>query len=227
MYSKQSIILLILFIPVQLFFIMGMGRSEPVNSILVDKIAASVDDEIITFADIEKAIRFYSIIMKNNETEKEFQNRVLEDLINHKVVSLEYKNDYVLEVEDYDQVQTAIIEKLGSLDKLNNLLQSYAMDWSDFKAFIKEKVGYEKVLNKLLKVKTSIKFNEIEDFYKNDYLPNQEKLGLKPMSLIEMTPIIENHLRKERTQEELSGWLKEIRSSFKIDNKLSKDKENK
>jgi len=84
--------------------------------ILIDKIAAVVNDEIITMMDIDKAIRFYPAFRKTQESEETFYARVLEDLINYKVVYLEYKDQYTLKEEDYNEVQTAVIEKLGSLE---------------------------------------------------------------------------------------------------------------
>jgi hypothetical protein len=103
------------------------------------------------------------------------------------------------------------------------LLKGYNMEWTDFKDFIKEKVIYEKVLQQQLRVNIIVDFKEIETFYQKQYLPLQKQLELQPLSLIEMAPQIENHLRKEHTQEKLADWLKEIRSSYKIENKLLKE----
>ncbi|NIM15147.1 MAG: hypothetical protein GTO45_24550 [Candidatus Aminicenantes bacterium] len=194
------------------------------NTILIDRIAAVVNDEIITLTDIDKAVQFCPGFNKKQESEEEFYARVLQDLINYKVVYLEYKNDFELQEEDYAQVQTAVIEKFGSLDKLMIRLNTFDMDWPDFKAYIREKVVYEKVLKKRLQVNITINFKEIETFYNNEYLPQQKRLDLKPLSLIEMFPRIENHLRKVRTQQKLAQWLVEIRSSYKIENKLLKEK---
>jgi peptidyl-prolyl cis-trans isomerase SurA len=194
------------------------------DTILIDRIAAVVDDEIITLTDIDKAVQICPGFKRQQESEDEFYARVLQDLINYKVVYLEYRNDFELQEEDYAEVQTAVIEKFGSLDKLMSRLHTFDMDWSDFKAYIREKVVYEKVLQKRLQVKITINFKEIETFYYNEYLPQQERVDLKPLSLIEMFPRIENHLRKVRTQQNLAQWLAEIRSSYKIENKLIKEK---
>ena len=193
--------------------------------ILIDKIAAVVNEEIITMIDIDKAIQFYTVFRKARESEETFYTRVLEDLINYKVLYLEYQNEFTLKEEDYNEVQTAVIEKLGSLDELIALLNSFDMEWVDFKDFIKEKVVYERVLKEQLQVKITIDFKEIENFYYKEYRPLQEEMELQPLSLFEMAPQIENHLRKVQTQEKLAGWLKEIRSSYKIENKLLKEQQ--
>jgi len=219
-----SVLILFEMIPLLLYPAAPLPETNPdTPTILVDKIATVVNDELITFTDIDKAIQFFPIFRKKEETEDDFYRQVLEDLINYKVVYLEYKNDFVLREEDYAEVQTPVIEKLGSLEELKKLLENFDMDWADFKNFIKEKVVYEKVLKNQLQVKTSIKFDEIEAFYTREYLPLQERLKLKPMSVIEMSTQIEQHLQKVRTQQKLAGWLQELRSSFKIENKLIKE----
>jgi len=188
--------------------------------ILIDKIAAVVNEEIITQSDIDKAIQFYPILRKKDVSPQDFYISVLQDLINYKVVYLEYKDEYTLHQEDYTEVQTSIINKLGSYNKLMGLLRQFDMQWEDFKDFIKEKVFYQKVLKGIFQIKITIDFKEIEIFYNEQYLPSQESLQLKPKTLIEMAPLIETQLRKDRTDEALAGWLKEITTSYKIENKL-------
>lgn len=195
------------------------------GEILIDRIAAVVNDQLITLTDIDKAIQFYAGFRKKQESESDFYNRVLDELINDKVVYLEFRNDFVLREEDYETIQTAVIGRIGSLDNLLRLLASFDMGWADFKAFITERVAYERVINRQLQEKISIKFSQIEAFYNNEYRPMQRRLDLTPLSLFDMAPQIENHLRKEQIQKQLAGWLKDIRSSYTIDNKLVKEKE--
>lgn len=188
--------------------------------IMVDKIAAVVQDQIITFSDIDKAIHFYPNFRKPDEEENDFYNRILDDLINYRVVYLHYKNEFILQEEDYDEVQREVIKKIGSYNRLMIQLKSFDMNWTDFKNFILDRVVYETVIKKQLRIRISIQFNEIERFYNEEYLPLQKKLNLKPLSLYTMAPQIENHLKKVRAQEKLATWLKELRSSYIIENKL-------
>jgi hypothetical protein len=223
--TKPLVFILFLFLLLHLPQTAQLSPPTMPAPILIDKIVAVVNEEIITMTDIDKAIHFYPAFRKAQESEETFYIRVLEDLINYKVVYLEYQNQFTLKEEDYNEVQTAVIEKLGSLDELMALLNSYDMEWVDFKEFIKEKVIYERVLDEQLQVKIIIDFKEIENFYYKEYRPLQEELELHPLSLFEMAPQIESHLRKVQTQEKLAGWLKEIRSSYKIENKLLKEQQ--
>lgn len=208
MFSKILLYLLILLQP---------------NTIIIDKIAAVVNNEIITMTDIDKSISLFPVFKSNEESSKAFYNRLLQDLINYKIIYLEYKDDFILTEEDYEEVQTPIINKQGSLNQLKTLLKKFDMNWKDFKNFIKEKVLYEKVLKEKFQINIKISFKEIETFYYKDYLLLQKKLNSKPNSLIEMTTLIEKHLRKVKTEKKLSGWLKEIKSSYKIENIFLKE----
>jgi parvulin-like peptidyl-prolyl isomerase len=191
----------------------------------VDKIVAVVNNEIITHLDIDKAIQFYPLLRKKNESDRDLYFSVLQDLINYKVVYLEYKDEFILSDEDFTEVQTSIIKKVGSYDKLLLLLRRFDMEWQDFKDFIKEKVAYEKVLRETFQIKINISFQEITAFYNEQYLPSQRSLRLKPKTLIEMAPFIETQLKKDRTDKTLAEWLGEITASYKIENKLLEEQE--
>lgn len=188
--------------------------------ILVDKIAALVNEEIITIHDIERVIIFYPVLRQKNETEENFYFRVLSDLINYKMIYLEFSDEFNLSEEDFEQVQTSILKKAGSLEKLLALLNNFTMSWSDFQNFIREKVLYEKVLKEKFQMEITVPFNEIENFYNNDYIPSQQRLGLIPQNLVEMAPVIEKYLRQLRTEEQLSTWLNNLRSNYNIEIKL-------
>lgn len=188
--------------------------------ILVDKIAATVNEEIITIHDIERAIAFFPTLGQNNESEENFYSRILGDLITYRMIALEYGDEFNLNEEDFEMVQTQILQKAGSLEKLLAALSNFAMSWSDFEKFIREKVLYEKVLREKFQMEITIPFNEIENFFNRDYLPSQQQLGLEPRALVEMAPEIEKYLRKLRTEKQLFVWLNDIRSAYTIEIKL-------
>jgi len=188
--------------------------------ILVDKIAAIVNDEIITIHDIERAIVFYPTLRQKNETEETYYFRVLSNLINFKVISQEFSDEFNLGEEDFEPVQTPILKKAGSMEKLLAVLNGFTMTWSDFQDFIREKVLYEKVLREKFQMEITIPFSTIENFYNNDYVLSQQRLGLAPQTLVEMAPVIEKYLRQLRTEEQLSAWLNDLRANYKIEIKL-------
>ena len=193
------------------------------NYIVVDKVVAVVNEEIITLTDVEKAILFYPFFLMRTKAEKTLHSDVLKELINYKVVYLEYRDNLFLIEEDFAEVQIQVIEKTGSLEKLMALLNRFNMDWSDFRKFITEKVLFEKVLKDQFKLEIVVSFQEINGFYNREYVPNQKRLGFEPKTLVEMAPFIENHLKRVKTTKELTEWLADLKSFYNIENKLQKE----
>jgi hypothetical protein len=74
-------------------------------------------------------------------------------------------------------------------------------------------------------VKINVQYEEIAEFYNQQYLPTQKNLNLTPRSLVEMAPLIEEHLRKTKTEQSLSSWIAEIKSSYRIETMLTKEGE--
>ncbi len=188
--------------------------------VLVDKIAATVNNEIITVHDIERAIAFFPMQRRVDEPEEHFFFRVLNELITTKVISLEYGDEFNLGEEDFEVLQTQILQKAGSLEQLLAALGQFAMSWGDLEAFIREKVLYEKVLREKFPMELAIPFEEIEEFFQRDYLPSQLQLGLEPRSLAEMAPQIETYLRTLRMEKQQSTWLADIRTTYMVEIKL-------
>jgi len=213
MYFKKKIfayyILLIL-------FTLNFNLPAINNEILVDKIIAVVGDTVISFSDIEKAVLLYPILRNNDESEIKFYKQILNELIDYRVIYLEYGNEIILNENDFEKIELEIIEKSGSFQKLNKILDSFDMTWQNFRVFIKERVFFEKTIREKFQFKISITFNDVKDFYKKEYVPNQKKLNLVPKSLIAMTPKIENHLRQIETGKKIKSWLKDIRDNYKI-----------
>ena len=190
------------------------------EAILVDRIAAQVNDQIITLHDIERAVTLFPEPRRENESEDQFFLRKLDDLITYKVVALEFGAEFTANEEDREAVQRQILQKAGSLEALRATLDGFAMSWGDFEAFIGEKVLYEKVLREKFPTELVIPFEEIEEYYTRVFLPSRLQMGLEPQSLVEMAPQIESFLRRQRMEKQLSDWLGEIRSAYRIEIKL-------
>lgn len=190
------------------------------GAILVDKIAAQVNEAIITIHDIERAVALFPVQRQEGEDEDQFYLRILDDLITYKAIALEFGAEFTLNEEDKEAVQTQILQKAGSLEALQSTLDRFAMSWGDFEEFIREKVLYEKVLREKFAMELIIPFEEIEEYYNRVFLPSHLQIGLEPQSLVEMAPQIEMYLRKQRTEKQLSDWLNDIRATYRIDIKL-------
>lgn len=188
----------------------------------IDSIAAVVNNTIITKSDIDRSRLFFPYFPQSRESDSRFRQRILKDLIDYRVIYLEYGKDYQLNEEDYERVQIPVIQKFGSLDNLTQILEKFGMDWDDFKDYIREKVLYEKVILEKFRVSIPIGYQEIKTFYENSYVTYQQESNLPVKPLLEMADTIENYLRNEKISGQLNAWLAQIRNSYRIENKLER-----
>ena len=87
------------------------------SEIVVDKIAAVVNSDIITVSDIDKSLLFYSPTANVESDEKDLYLRELNKLINYKVVFLEFRDQFVLTEEDFERRQSHIALLKARLEK--------------------------------------------------------------------------------------------------------------
>ncbi len=184
--------------------------------ILIDKIAATVNDEVITISDIEKSLFFYPILRNKKESEHDLYLQQLENMVNYKIIYMENKGQFEITKEDFESIRLSEIKRYGSIENFMNILKNFDMDMNDFMDFVRDKVFFDKVVKEKFKLKIDVKFEEIEDFYKTEYLSLQKKLGMTPLSLIEIASEIEDHLRSKKINKQLSGWISDMRKSYKI-----------
>ncbi len=213
MYFKKSVFIIVL---IFFSFCLQWNLSGQSREILIDKLVAVVGDTIISFSDIEKVIILYPVLRGKNVSERSFYKQILGDLINYRTIYLEYSNDLILNESDFEEIELQIINKAGSIQELNKIIESFDMTWESFRQFIKERVFFDKIIKEKFQFKISIFFNDVEGFYKNVYVPTQKTLNLIPKSLIEMTPEIENHLRKIETGKKIQSWIKDIKGTYDI-----------
>ncbi len=191
--------------------------------ILVDRIAATVNEEVITLSDIEKSLFFYPVIRSKGESDEDLYSRQLDNMINYKIVYLENRSQFPLKDADFENIRIETIRRYGSLEQFRKILNNFDMNESDFMEFVREKVLFEKVVKEKFKFKINVSVSEIRDFYNSKYLPSQKSLGMTPGTMIEVTPDIENFLRIKKINEQLSGWINEIRKSYKVTIQLNKE----
>jgi len=184
--------------------------------ILIDKIAATVNDEVITISDIEKSLFFYPILRNKKESEHDLYLQQLENMVNYKIIYMENKGQFEITKEDFESIRLSEIKRYGSIESFMNILKNFDMDMNDFMDFVRDKVFFDKVVKEKFKLKIDVKFEEIEDFYKTEYLSLQKKLGMTPLSLIEIASEIEDHLRSKKINKQLSGWISDMQKSYKI-----------
>lgn len=182
--------------------------------IFLDKIVATVDSDIITFRELKS---FYLLhICSNNEKNPSAILDCLNEIIDFSVTQKEITEREEIKEEDYVEEEERIISELGGLDMVLEILNTHDMSWDDLRKILSKKIISKKLIENLFYSRVSVSLEEIEEYYKKKYIPITEKFEILPRPLLEMTPLIEKEIAKEKTKEIINEWIKERRSFHEI-----------
>lgn len=191
-----------------IFFILFSQR------ILLDKIVATVDSEIITLRELKSAY-FLHICTKVDKNPKGIKD-CLDELIDFSIIQREITEREEIREEDYIEEEERIISELGGLDMVLQILNELDMSWDEFRAYLSRKIISKKLTVRLFSSRVSVGLDEIEKYYKEKYLPLTERIKIEAHSLIEMTPLIEKEIVREKIKSFVDEWLKERRVYHEI-----------
>ncbi len=191
------------------------------QKIFLDKIAATVDTEIITFRELKASYLLH--ICSRSEKNPESVMDCLNELIDSSVIQKEITEREEIKEEDYVEEEERIISELGGLDVVLEILNMLDMSWDDLRKILSKKITSKKLIENLFYSRVSVSLEEIEEYYKKKYIPITERFEIPPRSLLEMTPLIEKEIAREKTKEIINEWIKERRSFHEINILLSEN----
>lgn len=200
LFRRQRLLIFALFLGTMLW-----GQAE-----IVDRIAAIVNDEVITLTDIE-IVSAFNIEKKVNGNSEDFSlKKELDSLINQKlVIQLEGESGIISREEIKNKLQK-IKEDMG-LQEFENKLEYFGISEQDILDYLKEKITFQKIIERRFTQREVVSLKEIEDYYNNVYKPSMEKKEETPKPLVEMLDEIESILQKKKSEDKIKEWLKNLR----------------
>ncbi len=175
---------------------------------------ATVDSDIITFREL-KASYLLHICSKSEKTNEGVMD-CLNELIDSSVIQKEITEREEIGEEDYVEEEERIISELGGLDRVLEILNDLDMSWDELREILSRKIRSKRLVENLFYSRVSVSIEEIEEYYKKRYLPLAERLEIPARSLIEMTPLIEKEIAKDKTKDILNEWMKERKTLHEI-----------
>lgn len=185
------------------------------KEILVDRIIATVEEEVITLSDLKISIHF-NLYPEFNKREI---NKYLERIINQKLVKLKTERNFPLE-EEVQKERKRLIEEFGSEENLIKELEKFGLNLSDLEKYIKEKLYFNKVIEERAQFIIPITLDEIEKYYNEKYVPEQKRKNLYPKSLLEVAAGIESKIARQKREKLISSWLQELKKDVNIEIKI-------
>jgi hypothetical protein len=189
----------------------GQARTE-----VVDCLAAVVNGEVITLADVRIAEAFGLAEALDVGTGADPRRVILEKLIDRKVV-IDLAGDRA--TSDPGRVQTEldrIAARLGEAG-LRQRLDAFGLIFENLRPYAEEKARAETIIANRFGRSVTVSLKEIETAYATRYAPAEKKAGRTPRPLIEIVEAIETDLRAAKIQEQSALWILNLRDQAEIE----------
>jgi peptidyl-prolyl cis-trans isomerase SurA len=146
----------------------------------IDEIVAIVGDEVILKSEVEERTLFIIQQLAPDMTEEEVRRKVLENLINEKLLLIEAKKDTAIKVEEeeiekYFEEQWEQWEKELGKERLQAELEKEGLTPEALKKNIRDQLYVQKLIEMRIKPKISVTPDEVRKFYEEykDSIPER------------------------------------------------------
>ncbi|MFC2158777.1 hypothetical protein ACFLT9_13170 [Acidobacteriota bacterium] len=193
-----------------LYFLCGWIFFLPANpGEVIDRIAAVVADEVITLTDVRIAREFgiYDTAHVPIDTVDTF---ILNKLIDQKLVIQMTDTDVEVLEEDLDEAVRLATFNLGEEQTRLKFLQ-FGIDWEDLKESFRENLLYQNTLFQRFSRSAFVGLREIETYYRETYVPEQQSREVDPLPMLDVLNDIEAAIKRAKIAEQVDSWIENLR----------------
>jgi len=190
---------------------------------IVDQIAAVVDEEVITFSDLQWLIEFRGFeVPKDAQQRRDFYLSILDQVIEQKLIATEAEQTPIIAItnEDVEGQITAYKKRFPSEEQFQAKLTEMQMSPFEFRQLIRRQLAVNEFIEKRFKPFIIVLPNDIEQYYQEQFLPKLKELNQPIPALDVVEESIRQILTEQRTNEELERWLRTARRRARVVNLL-------
>ena len=182
------------------------------HAIIIDKIGAIVNDEVITQSEI------YALQKLNLNLSGLPTRNILDERIEHHLVLQQVAKQPPLLLPE-DEVQEQIskyAQQHGGTDGLIEFLNSIGMNYSDFEMEVREQMSIRRFIADRFRPFVNMSIEEAEKYYSEVYSPQVKASGQEVPPFPETFNEIQTRLIESRMQDRIKDWLLELRRNATI-----------
>lgn len=194
-----------IFVIALMSILVALSTAHAVPAVLVDRVVATVDSDVITYSDIkiERTFNMTSVPVEE----------VLQELIDRRLLLIEAKKFKIIETEEEgrktQQRLTEIKDKLGE-EKFSENLKHYNLTEPDIIKMLKEKYLAEKFVSFRINFFVIIPDNSIKAYY------TEHKSDFIDTKLEDVYEEIKSKLFQIESRKRLQEYMVQIRRKAKI-----------
>ena len=196
---------------------------------IVDRIAAIVDLEAVTSSEVETEVRLAAMLNKAElDLVMESSEDALQRLIDRKLILQDLAvTPFLLAQPAETELQLGLLREdtyRGGRD-FNAALAHYGLTEADCRSFIEESIAFERYVTFRFKTGLDAESEEVESYYRDEYLPLRRERGEPEEPLESVSRAITEVLLERRANRLLEERLQELRLVNRIELLQSSDGE--
>jgi len=196
----------------------SFSRSQEV----IDRIAAVVNEYVITLSDVKIAASFDLFDDEILSQEKD-SLVILDWLINQKLVIGLTQESSPIEPEAVEAAYQSLLFKLGN-EAVKAKLDMFGLQKKDLQAYLFEKILFQRIIEDRFGLAVRVSLKEIEDYYREKFVLSQNPKNSEPSPLMEVLEEIESAIKKKKIKTLVEEWLKNLRREADIQILIKKEK---
>jgi len=195
-------------------FLFWPGLYSYAGQVLVDCVLAMVKEKPVTLFDW-KIVKSFNLISESQEGIYEGQNEFLEAYVDQ-ILILELAREQIkIEEEEIKQEIIKSRTKIGP-ENFDQKLLKLGLSEQDLRPYIQGKLLFDKVIGSRFSQTSYVSLKEIEEYYQNEYVPQQKARGQTPAELFQVLDELERKLQRNKRKKEIKGWMEELRQRADI-----------
>jgi DNA-binding PucR family transcriptional regulator len=208
-------------IPLLLLALFALAHAD-----YVDRVIASVNGAPVLWSDVEREVRVESLIdgTPPSEITIEQRNRALNRMIDALLLSQQLREAHArVDAEDEQQRMEKVTSDLRAQRHAaendaawQKLLREYGLNEADLSQHLKQQVEVLQFVDLRFRPGAQASPHQIDEYYKNVFVPEMKKRGAPVPSITSVQPKIEAILLEQNIDEAMSQWLKVIRNQADI-----------
>lgn len=190
------------------------GTAEP-----IDRIAAIVDDQVITTSEVRQLAGIRLLPTLPGESDDAYLARTLDDLINQ---TIRYRDVQRFGIEPVtpsaiDARIAAIARHFDSPEEFQEALTGSGMAMGELRARLTRRLDVERHIEESFAPLVFVSLDEIDRYYYEIWLPERLARDLPRVAVADVRDELRSTLRAARLAEEVDRWTAQLRGRANID----------
>jgi hypothetical protein len=186
------------------------------QSRIVNCIAAVVNNEIVTRADVEIADALEIFGPAGEADAAARRGRVLDKLIDRTIVLAQVRETVSSDPAQVEAEWAGLVARLGA-PTVRGRLDAFGMTEGDAREFVEKGLRFRRVIADRFGRSVSVTLKEIEAYYADSYAAARKKDGAAVKPLVEVLDAIEAELKRAKIDIQASLWIETLRDQAEIE----------